>query len=152
MTRGPNRSSPAYPRISKRLRMPHTSKPIRGVPVEVRRAQVKFLHDHGSSQIQIANELAVSRSVIRTDFVHLRLTRFSKLDSNAIRELVRTIILDSHRSAGRRYLDGQLRARHVILPRRRLRQALVELGALRKPPRRIRRRAWYEAYGPNWYY
>ena len=131
--------------------MPHLSKPIGGVPVNERRAQVRFLYDNGSSQTQIARELGVSRGVVRTDFTHLGLTRFSRLSSNAIRELVRTIILDSHQSAGRRYLDGQLRARHVTLPRRRLRRALLELGALRKPPRRIRRRAWYEAYGPNWY-
>ena len=130
--------------------MPNISKALNGVSVEERRRQVKFLYDNSCSLAEIGRLLEVPRMVVRTDIGALGLDCYSALSELEVLEVVKDIILDSHRSAGLRYITGQLRARNLRLQRWRIRKALIDLGALRAPPRRIRRQPWYEAYGPNW--
>ena len=130
--------------------MPNTAKALNGVSVEQRRVDVKLLYENSYSLAAIGRLLQVPRMVLRTDLVALGLDCYSALSELEVLEVVKDILLDSHRSAGRSYIIGQLRARNLRLQRWRIRKALIDLGALRAPPRRIRRQPWYEAYGPNW--
>ena len=123
---------------------------IPGVRAEQRRGDLAVLFQADYSLAEIQRKLGVNRNTLRRDIRALGLNRYTNLSEEHVRRLIKEIIRDSHRASGREYILGQLRSRGVRLQRWRIRLALVQLHALRAQPQRIRRHAWYEAYGPDW--
>jgi hypothetical protein len=86
--------------------MPNTAKALNGVSVEQRRVDVKLLYENSYSLAAIGRLLQVPRMVLRTDLVALGLDCYSALSELEVLEVVKDILLDSHRSAGRSYIIG----------------------------------------------
>jgi hypothetical protein len=114
-----------------------------------RRLEVERLHNHGETVTAMAKELGVHRHTIRRDLDALQLEVFTNISDHDLDEAVAAEILAGYRTLGTNALDGRLSSRGIRVARDRLRACRRRLNVMGATPKRIKRLAWYQSYGPN---
>mmetsp|Transcript_22723 Transcript_22723/g.29423 ORF Transcript_22723/g.29423 Transcript_22723/m.29423 type:complete len:416 (+) Transcript_22723:263-1510(+) len=119
-----------------------------------RQERVKQLYEEGLSASAIATRLQESIYKIRRDLQSMDLPLWSDITDDELDAVVKFHLYRGHGALGRRLLEArlivgvaELGIPALRIQRFRIRESLVRLNSLRAPPRKLRRRAWYDGRG-----